>query len=562
MAGIKSQIPMTRYRIACLLLATWVLAATPAARAQTAPLPSRLPADTFLYLYSRGTDSISPASANPLARLWNDPGFAPARRLIEQGFLDSVARNPRLARIPQQDLDALLARPAVFGVRLTDQAAPKGKGQSTGRGFLVVEAGAKVAAQVRAALAGAGPQAAVQMRVTPSGFLIFSDDPATLSDLATRFGSAAPPASASLASLAAYRDSLAEITGRPTLEFFLRVPAIPLLHPQTRPGFDTGAFLRTLHLERVHLLCGSLDLNAPTSLSHFAILGDTAPGSLFDFFGPNAASFPTLAAAPASASYVVNRFDIGAVLSIIADAFAAALPPDQSARLKMISGLLSTAIVPALGGEYAAITPHPGPGRDQLFAMTIHSQQASQLFDSTLAPFVEPVGSESMIRYFRFPRTPPAQTPAKDADPAPGAQTSARRTRRSVPSFIALTPHLLLMSHDEALVRQVAREVTASTPPAGLAAVPEFHTARAEMPAQLLTFFYMNLHGFDWTRLFAQGADRAAKEKKDPQAAARAAALAKWAREGGSAVLARHLHLFVVGGWKDAQGVHWRGDIH
>ncbi len=553
---------MTRCRIACLLLATWVLAAVPAARAQTVPLPSRLPADTIFYLYSRGTDSIAPASPNPLARLWNDPGFAPARRLIEQGFLDSVARNPHLARIPQQDLDALLARPAVFGLRLTDQAAPKGQGQSNGRGFLVVEAGAKVAAQVRAVLVGADPKAAARMRLTRTGFLIFSDDLATLNDLATRFGSAAPAASSSLASLASYRESLTELAGRPTLEFFLRVPAIPMLHPQARPGFDTGAFLRTLHLERVHLLCGSLDLNAPASLGHFAILGDTAPGSLFDFFGPNAASFPTLAAAPASASYVVNRLDIGAVFSIITDAFTTAMPPEQSARLKMISGLLSTAIVPALGGEYAAITPRPGPGRDQLFAMTVHSQQASQLFDATLAPFVEPEGNEGTIRYFRFPRTPPAQTPAKAGDPPPGAQDPAPREHKAVPSFIALTPHLLLMSHDEALVRQVARAVTSATPPPGLAATSEFRAARAEMPAQLLSFFYMNLRGIDWTKLFAQGAARAARDKKDPRAAARAAALAKWAREGGSAVLARHLHLFVVGGWKDAQGVHWRGNIH
>lgn len=553
---------MTRCRIACLLLATWVLAAVPAARAQTVPLPSRLPADTIFYVYSRGTDSIAPTSANPLARLWNDPGFAPARRLMEQSFFDSVARNPRLARIPQRDLDALLARPAVFGIRLTNEAAPKGQGQSNGRGFLVVEAGAKVAAQVRAALASAEPKAAVHMRVTPSGFLIFSDDLPTLNELATRFGSATPAASSSLSTLAAYRESLAELAGHPTLEFFLRVPQIPMLHPQTRPGFDTGAFLRTLHLERVHLLCGSLDLNAPTSFAHFAILGDTAPGSLFDFFGPDTQSFPTLAAAPATASYVVNRFDIGAVLSIIADAFSAALPPEQSARLKMISGLLSTAVVPALGGEYAAITPHPGPDQDRLFAMTVHSQQASQLFDATLAPFVEPVGSEGMIRYFRFPRAAPAQTPAKAGGPAPASPDPAGHGNKAASSFIALTPHLLLVSHNEALVRQVAHEITSSTPPPGLAATTEFRAARAEMPAQLSSFFYLNLRGIDWTKLFAQGAAHAARNKKDPRTAARAAALAKWAREGGSAVLARHLHLFVIGGWKDAQGVHWRGNIH
>jgi hypothetical protein len=554
---------MTRFRTACLLLATSILAAAPMARAQTAPLPSRLPADTVFYLYSRGTNSIAPASVNPLARLWNDPGFAPARRLIEQGFLDSVARNPRLARIPQKDLDALLAQPAVFGIRLTEQAASKdqdGK-KSAGQGFLVVQAGAKVAAEVRAALVLADPSSASSMRLTPSGFLIFSKDPATLSDLVARYGSSAPAAASSLGTLASYHESLSELPASPTLELFLRVPAISSLQPQARPNFDTGAFLRTLHLERVHLLCGSVDLNAPASLVHFAILGDTTPGSLFDLFGPNTASFPTLAAAPASASYLVNRLDIGAVVSVVVDAFSVAMPPQQAARLKMMAGLLSTAVVPALGGEYASITPHSATESEPLFAMTIHSPAAVELFGSTLAPFLQPAGVQGPIRYYRVAqRTPPP--PAKKDDPASATAHPATQPPKTVPSFIALTPNLLLMSHDEPLVRSAAAAVTSATPQPGLAALPRFHTARASMPAQLFAFGYMNLQGIDWRKAFERGAARAARSPKNARTAERAAAFAKWAREGGSAVLARHLRLFVLGGWKDAHGVHWRGDIH
>jgi hypothetical protein len=194
--------------------------------------------------------------------------------------------------------------------------------------------------------------------------------------------------------------------------------------------------------------------------------------------------------------------------------------------------------------------------------MTIHSQAATELFSSTLAPFLQPAGSEGEIHYYRFSEQKPA-APVKQGDTATTAAHPADAKPKTVPSFIALTPHLLLMSHNEALVRRVAHEVTSATPPPGLAAAPGFRAARASMPAQLSGFGYLNLRGIDWTKLFERGAARAAKDKeKDPRAAQRAAALARWARTGGSAVLARHLHLFVLGAWKDSHGVHWRGDIH
>ena len=134
----------------------------------------------------------------------------------------------------------------------------------------------------------------------------------------------------------------------------------------------------------------------------------------------------------------------------------------------MMAGLLSTAVVPALGGEYASITPHPGTERDPLFAMTIHSPAAVELFGSTLAPFLQPAGVQGPIRYYRVAqRTPPP--PAKKDDPAPAAAHPAPQSPKAVPSFIALTPNLLLMSHDEPLVRRAAVAVPVALVPRFLA---------------------------------------------------------------------------------------------
>lgn len=560
---------MKRLKTASLLLFALALVAVPAAHAQTPELTERLPAGTVFYAYWRGADSISPASRNALVALWRDPGFAPARQLIEQGIVEAVTSNPRLAHIPPKDVQALLGRPLIFGVRLANPSPSAKAGARThARGFLVVQASGEAAENLRAALAGTGPQAASHVRLTSAGFLVASGDPATLDDVAGRFG-ASPPAAESLGSLPAYREAHTELAGRPAIEFFLRIPDLAKLQPQVTPHFNTAAFLRALHLERVHLLCGDIDLNAPTALLHFSILGDTERGSLFDLFGANTSSFATLAAAPAGASFSAYRMDLGAVVSVILNAFSVALSPDQMARVKMFAGLFSTAIVPSLAGEYATIWPQqtgPSVERPALFAVTIHRQAADQLFATTLAPFAHPAGQEGEIHYFRVgPRgaAGAGQTGEKEkAKEKPKAKGAAKEPSAKA-LFIALTPHLLLASSDEALVRRAVHSVTAAAPPSGgLAAEPRFLAARAELPAELSGLTYLDFARIHWTQGLEKLAAAMAKNKKDPRAAERAATLEKWAHAGGGAVLARHLHWLVIGSWKNGGGVHWRGNIH
>jgi hypothetical protein len=558
---------MKRPRTACLLLLALALAVVPSAGAQTSPLTDRLPSGTVLYVYWRGAGSVKAGSRNPLVALWNDPGFAPARQLIEQGVVEGITSHRRLAHVPPRDIETLLRRPLIFGIRLTEKAASAKSGAAANaRGFLVVKASGKAAEDVRAALAGAGPKAANHVRLTRAGFLVASADPSTLDDLAHRFGPTAPPVSDSLAALPAYREARAELAGHVPIEFFVRVPAVSALRPRKTPNFDTGAFLHALHIERVHVLCGAIDLNAPAALAHFSVLGNTSPGSLFDLFGPNARSFATLAAAPAGASFNASHLDLGSVLPVVIDAFSSAANPNVAQRLKMFAGPLLTAVLPALAGEYAAIRPQPAGRRGvraPLFAITIHRQAAEKLFANRLSLFVEPVGHKGEISYYRTVTRGPAapHKPGEEGKAKPGARGTVRPA--AAPSmFIALTPHLLLAGRDEALVRRRAQAVTSSAPPAGLAAQARFRAARAGLPAELFGLAYADFARVQWTRMIERAAAQMAKDKKDPHAAERAAVLRKWAREGGGAVLARHLHWFAVGGWKDGNGVHWRGDLH
>lgn len=559
--------------MAVLFLLLLTVAAVPSVSAQSAGLPGRLPAHTVFYVYWRGVNSITAASKNPLVALWHDPGFAPARRMMEQGFAEAIASNPHLSHLPEGEVQELLARPLIFGIRLVKKAATKKAGaKMTGRGFLVVRVSGKAAEDARAALAGSGPKGAEHVRLTSGGFLVASGGRATLEDLVRRFGSSPPAASKSLASLPAYREARASLSGRPPVEFFVHIPSISALQPRKTSEFDTPAFLRALHIDRVHLLCGAIDLNAPTALLHFSILGNTSSGSLFDLFGPDARSFSTLAAAPANAaSYSVYRLDLGGVLSVVENALSSALKPQRAARLKMLTAMFSTAVLPALAGEYASIEPHGAARlgeRDSLVALTVHPKAADQLFTTTLSPFLQPAGQDGSIRYYHTmergagpTQGGKAEGQAKKGTAKPGAK-GAKPSKASQPLFIALTPHLLLAGRDEALVKRRARAVISSSPSPGLAAQPRFRAARADLPAELCGLSYFDFARIRWTQLLDRAATRMAKNKKDPHAAERAAELRKWAQSGGGAVLARHLHWFAVGAWKNGNGVHWRGDIH
>ncbi len=550
---------MNRAKISFLLFAVLAIAAAPAARAQTANLAARLPANTIFYAYFRGTDSIPPGSKNTLAALWNDPGFAPARQVILQSLVDALEHNPRLAGVPRADVESLLAHPMLFGVSLTQGTSHDAKPESNAKGFLVFEARGKTGAELRDALARAKPTGPARVRLTSAGFLIYSDDPATLGEVARRFGSQVPSATDSLAAVPAFAQARAALAGHPTLDFFLRVPEMPQLHPQARPGFNTAAFLKALHLERIHVLCGSVDLSEPTSLVRSAMLGDTAPGGPFDIFGANAEKFSTLPAAPAGASYDVVRLDLAAAFTLVEHALSVSMGQQQAAQLNLMTGMVSASVLPALAGEYAFIWPHPGSQSGPIFAISVHQQPAHQLFQSALASFLQPAGQEGDVLFFRAqPPTPAGAKPG--AKPESGA--GSPHAMGYGPSFVALTPHLLLAGRDEQEVRRMALAVTSAHPPAGLADEARFQAARATLPAELSGFGYFDLTQMDWNRWLERTTAQWVKNEKNPEAARRARELETWARDGGGAVLARHLHLLLVGVWKDSSGVHWRGDLH
>lgn len=576
---------MTPKRVFLLLLLVVFLAPALPIRAQTADLTDRLPADTLFYFYSRGAAAIPTASPNALVSLWNDPGFAPARQWIAEGFAQEFAHDPQLSRVPATEWEALLRDPFVIGARLIrGQAAGKsGAGgdaepSSVVHGFLVLAASGRQAQDARAALLAGHSKKPIHVGVLPSGYVIAAQDRASFDSLVRRFAGAPPSRSNSLPSVPAFQEARRELTGSSVAEWFLRVPDIAALEPRVTTGFNTPAFLDALELQRIHLLCGSLDLTGPAARIRGTLLGDTAPGSVFDLFGSNTNSFSTLAAAPAGASVSISRLDIPAAVTLAVRALAAAMPPQQAGRIKMMVGMFSPSILPVLGGEYASIRPHAVSASvtERLTVISIHHQPAEQLFQSTLAPFVHPEGKEGEIEYFRTGQQEPISGEAVHRSSGVSVEDGHQQAQGERPSekkggmlafsparyFLALTPNFLVAGQDEQSVRTAARSLTAATPTPGLAADPYFRSVRAELPAELSGLGFYDLREAPWALWIHRSAEQMRKNKKDLHAAGRADALEQWTANGGAAVLARHLHVFFIGAWKDSTGVHWSGQLH
>jgi hypothetical protein len=116
---------------------------------------------------------------------------------------------------------------------------------------------------------------------------------------------------------------------------------------------------------------------------------------------------------------------------------------------------------------------------------------------------------------------------------------------------IAVTPQMLLASPQEKLIRDAMARLASSGTPAGtLATDPDFLKARALLPASVNGFSYVDLSKVDWTAIskaFKEGAAKSAEKSGAP------------IDVDVPAVLARYLHFWISGSWKDTEGFHISG---
>ena len=151
--------------------------------------------------------------------------------------------------------------------------------------------------------------------------------------------------SASLAQSAAYQEALPLLKGG-LLEFYFAIPnAKDLSYSSPVAGFNAGPVLQAMKLDSMHSFCGHMTFEGSRTRLQGALLGNAAPGTLFDIFASGDAQ-------PASLSFLssdtISYSDIQTNLPGIYDTLkrtlASALPPAQQGAINMVEMLAQAKI--------------------------------------------------------------------------------------------------------------------------------------------------------------------------------------------------------------------------
>ena len=492
--------------------------------AQQDSLVGRLPADTWLYLHWRGTASLTRFRAtNSVLRLWNDPSFVGTRQnLINRVTQQAKQKNPKsndLAREQSDEIFSLLENEAAFGfISRAGVAAGTSKSASS---FLIYDATGKqdILDKFNAQRA---KNSALTFTRTPlpvgsftaykivngkstsyeaqaGRYFVRTDTLHAMEEILPRITAAHPPAARF--EEAAGVPSACRSTAAGSLFNFLALPAkFNLVAIPSSPTFNFPAFIKALHLDQVHTVCGNVTFESRVTRMHGAVLGDTSPGSILNIIGDGRSSFATLALAPSGASYECSVLDLLALYKTLLAGFTAALPPDKQGFIAGIDSLVSTfwGMPPAdaLGlftGEFATIRVDPAADPTRaIYAFTIqHPHKVATLLQHLIpgAPATEKQDGDTTYVTIKFPRhAQAAQTPP--------AEPSA--------FFFAVTPSMVIAAKHQDLVRHAVarlRVPPGSAQSNSLANDPGFKNARAAMPSKLTSFVYADLTVFNWTSL-------------------------------------------------------------
>ncbi|HEV2289637.1 MAG TPA: hypothetical protein VGR81_11850 [Candidatus Acidoferrales bacterium] len=574
----RHRIFQTTVGACALLMALLVLFSSPVF-AQSNALVDRLPADTWAYINWRGTSSLNAVSStNSVLRFWSDPSFASLRtRFINHIAQGGNQTNPQSAAMTQMlanEILSALENPAVIGF-LNRPAGGRVAGASSPVGFFFIfdatgkqdvvnllrhmhEMNGSPASRTPLPVGDVTAEKVesngnVSYDAQVGNYFISTDTFAALMELVPRFSNSRPPAisfeQASDIPSACRNDGQSSLMELFVLPSRLHVPGAP-----SSPDFDIHAFATSLHLDRIHAVCGRMSFGQQVTRWHGVILGDTSRGSVLDIFGDNRDSFATMALAPSVSSFQSSVLNFAAFYNTFFTAVTAALPANRSAIVMAMTSLLSSSwgMPPdqALGlftGEVTSIRPDPVANpSDTLYALTIRNPEK-------LLPVLQ----------HAFPGEQASTKQLGDTTYITVALGSSSTSAPDPPAlYMALTPTMLLASHqrvrlNDALAR--LHPASGSAPVDVISRNPDFLRARAALPAKLDSLSYTNFARYNWQKMFAD-----LQKDIDEQAQAAAKAANKqpppsfdWIQGFNANVISRYLHFSVGGAWKDPSGIYF-----
>src|SRR6266849_11128628 len=552
--------------------------------------PAKLPPDTAFYLYWRGLASQSQWShVNSLLALWNDPDFLPFRAALAEGIFSNSGQKyhrKQLTPADLQEIASLLENPILVGAveqpktaAAADQKSPA-KANSPDNSFAVVDISGKQdlfqklqqrweensseAPVITKFNIGDIPAEKVvsktdtRFRARAGHYAINAGRRALLERIVARLtGSEAK--GAQLGEVAEFREAQKHMEPDGLVEIFLRIPNVADFvptAPSAPPGqfqYDGPGFVRALHVDSLRAFAGSLKLNGTSTRMRFALLGDPAPGSIFDLFAAGDAPFSTLALAPADTlSFNAFQADFSAFYETLRRAVASALPPNTQGNVDMFEGMIASQIgmkpleaLQLLTGEVASLSTGTdfAPEND-LFVLGIRKKpEVLRLLRTVMG---ERMSSERVVGDVTYMKISLS-----------GTQSQAGVAQWDF-YYLAATPNLLLGARkNETLQAAVARARAADSPSSGgLASQPAFLQARSRFPQKLNSIGFADFTRINWPqvrdRLVAE-TQKAGSSKLAPPPGLSIERL----KQLDFTVLGRHLHTLASASWKDSAGVNW-----
>jgi hypothetical protein len=389
-------------------------------------------------------------------------------------------------------------------------------------------------------------------------YAVGSSEPGVFEEILARLDG--KNSASSLAQTAAYQEAQSMLRGG-LVEFFLRVPQLKDFAPAAPENSPVKIepVLDALKLQSIHSLSGRVTLEGAKARVRGAVLGEVAPGTLFDLWTtgqqtPSSFSFVS----PDIVSYSEAQFNLSALYDLLKRALRVALPQQQQGGAEMIEGLAASRIgmplpdaLALFSGEFASIQSNPTMDPQKaVYYIGIHNKQDTLKLLRTA--FGDQLGSERNDGDVTFAKVSLG-----------GGQGSSGVAQWNFYHF-AVTPTFILGSSRA----ETLREFLAKRSPGnadGQATLPAaFQSARAQLPADLNGLTFMNFQKIDYQAMKARWIEQAkktsadsAKKRTNADPGSPAGQVPDWLLNINPEVFPRHLHFLAGASWKDSKGVHF-----
>ena len=586
-------VPCQPLRIIRVVL-LFVLLGAVRASAQPPVDPGQLPARTSFYLLWRGTPAGEVRAKNSVYALWDDPDFAPARSAFFASLLSQSQKQkdkpPALSPDEAKQYATLLDNPYLLGyLRRPESPAPAvAKSATTPRAkpawngmFFVYDRTGKEELLSKAVVRLRGGESDIPKLtpVTVAGVPALKVERKDSTTYWAEYGKYAvsaqeqsvfeeilnllngKPAAGNLSQSAAFVEAKPLLSGG-LVEFFLNVSNLKELAMDS--SGDSSAqfkpFLAALKLDSLHSVAGHLSLEGQRTRIQAAILGDTAPGSLFDLFADGQNNPVSLAlVSPETLYYSESQLDLLGLYKFLRNAImqGSANPSQQVDLLETAANTrLGMPLADALGvttGEFASIQTSPSFDKNQqVYYLGIRNKESAlKLARSLLGDRISSERNEGNATFLKISLQ--------------GGQSSSGVAQWNF-YYLAMTPTALLgASRTEVLHRYL--ELSSSG--ADQAAPRGFRAAREQFPEKLNGLTYVDLQKLDWPALKAKWITEAEKSAQQPakstdtstskptDASKNPQPVPSWLNLISPDVIPRHLHTVAGASWKDAKGVHF-----